>query len=443
MPYLTGESLPSELVCGRLFIPNDRQLIANIKGAIWQLTKAYNWEQFGAVTVDETVAAMETMFDVFNADTCEDCDTMLRADPENPCILQESTDGGETWATLLNTSDCGAEGPQGPSGDTGLQGPQGPIGDTGETGSIGPAGDTGPAGQSGTTSNNAPVPPGENGDLKRCGVARGVTQWLIEKYGDSLDAFQAGVALGQAVNAIVSGMIDGIPVIGAFIDAALDYGQEIADWDVANLKACVTEEFEDAVFCNLYCHLGDDGVITDEIYTEFMSDCLLMDPCALGITLVGQVFAAMCLAIGAQNVRNRAYIFSAPNDECPPCDECPPDTVTATPVSGLCTIDSPTTIEAGDSFTVHSVNNAGANQYLAVEFNRCVTATVTSYSGWVVNPTETNNPAWRDCGDTDHNTFGGDQPPDYLADNLECKRMYFAGAVTDPFTVVIRIDTLV
>jgi hypothetical protein len=118
-------------------------------------------------------------------------------------------------------------------------------------------------------------------------------------------------------------MIDAIPVIGAFIDAAMDFAVEIAEWDVANLKACITEEWEDAVYCNLYCELGEDGIITDEVFTAFVQRCATMPLCILGLTLVGQVFALMLLAIGAQNCRNRAYIYASASSDCPPCEDCP------------------------------------------------------------------------------------------------------------------------
>lgn len=331
MPYLTGDSLPEDKLCGRLFIPNDRQLIANVAGALFELTFAYNWEQFGATTVNETVVAMKEMVNQFLEDTCADCMLEIRA-LEEGCGIEYSLDGGDTWVTV-GLGDCvGDTGPQGPQGIQGIQGEQGDQGERGDTGAQGPQGEegpqgpVGPAGQSGTTSNPAPDPPGPSSAQKRCGVARGVTQWLIGKFSDSLDAYQAAVEAGKSLEVAISGIIDAIPVIGAFIDAAMDFAEEIAVWDVANLKACITEEWEDAVFCNLYCELGDDGVITDTVYSQFMLNCASMPLCVFGLTLIGQVFAACCLAIGAQNARNRAYIFSAPSDECPPCDDCPDET---------------------------------------------------------------------------------------------------------------------
>jgi len=64
------------------------------------------------------------------------------------------------------------------------------------------------------------------------------------------------------------------------------------------------------VFCALYCELGDDGVITDTIFNNWVLNVASLPLCALGATLVGQVLSLMMLAVGAQNVRNRAYIFA-------------------------------------------------------------------------------------------------------------------------------------
>lgn len=70
MPYLTGDSLPAETVCGRLLIPNEVQVIANINGALLELTNPDNWEAFGATSVDDTVAAMKAMIEAFFDDDC-------------------------------------------------------------------------------------------------------------------------------------------------------------------------------------------------------------------------------------------------------------------------------------------------------------------------------------------------------------------------------------
>jgi hypothetical protein len=269
------------------------------------------------------------------------------------CVLEKTEDGGETWVPFADVSTCGAVGPQGPQGIQGETGEQGSQGIQGLQGVQGIQGVQGEPGISGTTSEPAPEPPGDDGQAKRCNVARGVTQWSIEKFSDALDAFQATYQVVAAVEVAVSGMIDAVPVVGAFIDAAMDFGREIVEWDIVNLKACITEEWEDEIYCKLYCLLGEDGVITDEIFNEFLTEVALMPPCSIAVTLVSQVYALAMLAVGAQNFRNRAYIFASLETTCISCDDCPDcENFNAPATSGTAGFDTGIDIASGQEITI-------------------------------------------------------------------------------------------
>lgn len=65
MPYLTPESIPTAALCRRLRIPDNILILAAVNGAIAELTKAYNWEQFGAITPEQIAQAMLEMFDAY------------------------------------------------------------------------------------------------------------------------------------------------------------------------------------------------------------------------------------------------------------------------------------------------------------------------------------------------------------------------------------------
>lgn len=65
MPYLTPNTLPADTICRVLFIPNSLDWLAQVTGALQELTFVNNWEQFGAVTPDNAAAAMMIMFDMF------------------------------------------------------------------------------------------------------------------------------------------------------------------------------------------------------------------------------------------------------------------------------------------------------------------------------------------------------------------------------------------
>jgi len=366
----------------------------------------------------------------------------IRAKPDFPCILQKTVDG-EIWEDFADLSTCGAQGETGATGAQGIQGiqgTQGAQGIQGIQGAQGAQGIQGEQGTSGTTSNDAPNPPGTPGEDLRCAVARGVTQWSIEKFSDGLDRFQAYFQLAASIEVAVSGVIDAIPVFGAFIDAAMDFGREVAEWDIVNLKACITEEWEDEIYCKLYCLLGDDAVITDEVFANFLGDVALMNPCLIGLTLVSQVYAAGTLAIGAQNFRNRAYIFASEVSNCPPCADCLG--ATASVIPGLPGSVTPATIIEGEEWVLSSASNAGQNQFVGIQFDRCVAITVISSSGWVNGAGQAGTPAWRDCANTIHNT-NPDAAPESLAAMLECNQLYFEGDLSSPFTVTVRLDSVV
>lgn len=100
MPYLTPPSIPEGTVCRPLFIPASSEWLAIVSGAITELTKTWNWEQFG-VSVEDTLAAVQVMVDAYYAQENE-C-----VNPNCPCPpiyrtgslgqQQVSLDGMETW----------------------------------------------------------------------------------------------------------------------------------------------------------------------------------------------------------------------------------------------------------------------------------------------------------------------------------------------------------
>ena len=72
MPYLTPETIPAETICRVLFIPNEREIIANVTGALQELTFTWNWEQSGAITPQEMADRMFEMTNQFSLErgTC-------------------------------------------------------------------------------------------------------------------------------------------------------------------------------------------------------------------------------------------------------------------------------------------------------------------------------------------------------------------------------------
>ena len=62
MPYLSPESLPSDVCTITLEIPNDELLRLAVMGQVYELTHSYLWEQYGAITPAQVAAAMLTTY---------------------------------------------------------------------------------------------------------------------------------------------------------------------------------------------------------------------------------------------------------------------------------------------------------------------------------------------------------------------------------------------
>lgn len=65
MAYLTAQTIPSGITCRSLFIPDDEQFIANVRGLLETFTFPETFVEFGALTPEEMAAAYVDMFDDF------------------------------------------------------------------------------------------------------------------------------------------------------------------------------------------------------------------------------------------------------------------------------------------------------------------------------------------------------------------------------------------
>jgi len=72
MAYLTPDEAPDNSVCRALFIPNNEQFLAIVRGALQELILPSSWTKFGTLTPDESASAFVEMFDrfCFNEGVC-------------------------------------------------------------------------------------------------------------------------------------------------------------------------------------------------------------------------------------------------------------------------------------------------------------------------------------------------------------------------------------
>lgn len=75
MPYLTPQELPGDDDCRPLSIPANTEWLALFGGALTELTKVWNWEYSGGLTVDETVDKMNEIINNWWLLACNDCTT--------------------------------------------------------------------------------------------------------------------------------------------------------------------------------------------------------------------------------------------------------------------------------------------------------------------------------------------------------------------------------
>jgi len=66
MAYLTADTVPTDTICRVLFIPNDRQFLANVTGALQLLTFAYSFVSEGGISPDDMAEAYLPMFNAFS-----------------------------------------------------------------------------------------------------------------------------------------------------------------------------------------------------------------------------------------------------------------------------------------------------------------------------------------------------------------------------------------
>jgi len=75
MPYLTPQELPEDDVCRPLSIPADTEWLALFGGALTELTKTYNWEDSGGLSIEDTVAKMVEIINNWYDAGCQACTT--------------------------------------------------------------------------------------------------------------------------------------------------------------------------------------------------------------------------------------------------------------------------------------------------------------------------------------------------------------------------------
>jgi len=407
---------PTGRRCFIIRVPDERFHIAAFRGALLNLASGAQWADD-----PDHKARLTALIWADVIEEMEDCSVFLqdvRQDsPDSPCTLEKQVDG--EWTPFANLQLCPPR----------LRVSQGVLEwFDGTSWQALPGG--GDERQDGGSTPPWPTPPeGESGNCLAGENIAAVFDTTMEQMRAGVIAGEIGLVLAVTVTGILSVFIPA----AVFAVIANSIGLAIAAGGLDLLDGCVDTDNLDALKCAVYCHANSDGSITasqfNAIYSEL--DTSITDS---NVRSIYQYWLSCLGPVGLTRMGAAGGVTTGD------CGSCGCATITASILFGIGSIDSPTTIGLGDTWTLHSGNNAGTSQFVAVEFNGCCHITVLSSSGWVANPTTQGSPAWRDCAGTDHNT-SPDQPPEYLSSNLQCTRVYFVGAVGDPFTVIVRLES--
>jgi len=70
MPYLTPDSAPGDTICRTIVIPNQLDWITIVNGALSELFKAHNFEQYGSLTPQETADTFRDIWEAYHDSEC-------------------------------------------------------------------------------------------------------------------------------------------------------------------------------------------------------------------------------------------------------------------------------------------------------------------------------------------------------------------------------------
>lgn len=290
MPYLTPDSIPEDGDCRPLSIPASSEWFALVSGALTELLKPYNWVQFGAVSVEDTIARFQVMVDQYYEGGCGGCEL-----PEGGAILRLGLDGeveqliDGTWTT--------------PTGDYVIPPP------------------------------DARTEP--TADERRCLAAANAENVLKLMYEDVTDSFGSSLGTLEALASLALFVVTLIapPVslaVRALGLAALGVWQLAFDTAEFVTADFWTTNFSNDLRCALLRHSIDtSGVVTfdfDAVNGELLSQVEWFDPSLASFALAAQV-RWLLGQIGSGGLNLAGATTAVTSFDCDICEACAADSV--------------------------------------------------------------------------------------------------------------------
>lgn len=267
-PFLTPSGYGSGVETRCIEIPSDPQWLGIFNSALLETTYWWNYEQVNPTDLEPEEVA-QICYGIFERYLAGECGTVddVRQNPFNPCTLEKTFDGGETWIPFANLLACEVPGLAAGSFRTGqlrvdeLTGkPQySPDGEVWVD--VPPAGSTGP--------NVAPPgpTPGADNEAKICLAATRAVIGISEFYRATVGAFAAGFenTLGTLNNFLYDINTALFNLIYSPYEGILEawlFQQQ--DFETNYTAPALSEAAQDALRCLLYdnASVSEAGVVT-------------------------------------------------------------------------------------------------------------------------------------------------------------------------------------
>jgi len=284
VPYLTPDSIPEDDDCRPLSIPASTDWLAIVSGALTELTKSYNWQQAGSVTVDEAVARMQVMVNAYYVG-CVACTIpggtpLFRLNPDTGAIEELSPNG--EW--------------EAPSGDYELP----------------------------------PTPTRSEGTSEEriCAAAANAANVLQILYENLSDSFNSSLSYDAAVAAFVAaiagaiGSVFGIVVTPLIVIFAILFGVVYATVEFVTADLW-DDTFTQKLVCVLVSCAADDSDVV-----HFDLNCVLealahgtdyLDPTTSELRLFGQIYTILQF-LGSQSLDAAGATTAITDADCSDCE---------------------------------------------------------------------------------------------------------------------------
>lgn len=281
MPYLTPDVMPETTICRVLKIPNDPFWMSLVDGALTELTRRFNFEQFGSVTVEETVERFRDMYDEYVVSDCEGnvanacCRDAIRYRFNANGGLESSVNGG-AWTPAPDDPRI-----------TAIPEPVSPV----------------------------------YGDVNKCDAASGFANLAMSKFSSILLASHGGGGDYAAIAGTILGIIFlllEVTLVGALITPLiLALVAEILRGTEEDQQAWA-DDFDNtlALRCAFFCAAGDDGLLTEAGYARFLANMGTMLPAGAG----KQPLIHMLMAAGRNTCNTYASLTTNVGSSCDDCD---------------------------------------------------------------------------------------------------------------------------